>query len=94
MVLSKILGGCMISKYKGGFSVNGKHPIETVEWLFGDKESSDSKLVFLAYDANLCALPDFSNWNKTDWKQNQIEKALAVTSEFNGEVWLDDVQIK
>lgn len=83
----------MISKYKAGFEVYGKHDIETVEWLFGEKESSDTKLVFLAYDANLCPLPEFSKWNETEWKQKQIDTALKVTKDFDGDVWLDDIMI-
>ena len=83
-----------MADYSLGFDVYGKSDYETVEWLFGKKESSDDKLVFLAYDANLWPLPIFSTWKDEKWKQKQINHALAFTHDFEGEVWLDDVMVK
>lgn len=83
-----------LKQYESGFVVNGKHPIETVEWLFNRKDSTETKLVFLAYDANLYLLPDFSTWCNEKWKQKQISNGLKRTHDFDGEVWLDDVRIK
>lgn len=83
-----------LKPYKGGFTVNGKHPIETDEWLLSEEDSTENKLVFLGYDANLCPTPDFSKWPKTDWKEKVIHRCLEFTKDFRGEVWLDDVRVK
>jgi hypothetical protein len=83
----------MIDKYKGGFSVQGKGQWCEVEWIFSSKHSNENEILFQAYDANLCPLPNFSKWNDESWKQKQIDRALQVTKEFSGDVWLDDVKI-
>lgn len=80
--------------YSTGFDVNGKYDIETVEWIFDENESNESKLQFLAYDANLWPLPHFSTWRNEDWKRKQMSKAYEFTKDFTGEVWLDDVLVK
>lgn len=80
--------------YKAGFTTNGSHPIETVEWLLSEKDSSDIKLLFQAYDANLCPLPDLSKWKDKQYIDKQISKGIEVVQDFNGEVWLDDIKIK
>lgn len=85
----------ILEKYKSGFGVN--HPKESMcdeEWLFSKEHSSNTKLVFLGYDANLFPMRDFSEWPETDWKQKVIRTALKRTKDFKGEVWLDNVKIK
>lgn len=85
----------ILEKYKAGFEVN--HPKESMcdeEWLFEKDHSSDEKLVFFGYDANLFPMPNFSTWPETDWKNKVIRVALKRTKDFKGEVWLDDVKIK
>ena len=84
----------MNNKYQGGFTVQGPCDWTEVEWIYSNKHSTDSKLVFQAYDANLWPLPNFSTWLIDDWKQKQINKALLVTKDFAGEVWLDDTKVK
>lgn len=83
-----------LSRYKGGICVDFGHPINTIEWLFQIDQSNDDKLVFFAYDANLCACPEFGTWPESEFKELQIKKALERTSDFAGEVWLDNVKIK
>lgn len=82
--------------FEGGFSICGKgeNRITTVEWLLDEKESNNNKLVFLAYDANLCGLPLFEKWKNNKHKQLQIKEVLNATNDFDGEVWLDGVRIK
>lgn len=81
-----------IEKYRGGFS-NGSG-FETVEFLLSKKLSSEKKLAFQAYDANLCPLPDASQWN-IDWLNKQVQFLNQVISkDFHGEVWLDDVMVR
>lgn len=79
-------------KYKCGFS-NGLG-YETVEFLFDEKESDELKLAFQAYDANLCPLPDASTWNKKWLKKQSDFLDSAISKDFIGEVWLDDVLIR
>ena len=79
--------------FKGGFTVSGKHPIESIEWIL-EENSNDDKIVFQAYDANLHPLPNISNWENKELINKQINKALIITKEFYGEVWLDDIKIK
>lgn len=83
-----------MKNYKTGFTVRSKHPFFTEEWLFQEGLSSDTKLVFYGYDANLYATPNFSERPDTDWKDKVVKRALEFTSEFDGEVWLDDVCVK
>lgn len=83
-----------LSHYESGVCVDTGHPINTIEWLFQDDQSNNKKLVFFAYDANLCACPKFSTWSENEFKERQIKKVLERTSDFAGEVWLDDVKIK
>lgn len=84
----------LCDKYKNGFIVNFEDPIFTENWLFSKELSSKDKLVFLGYDANLFPLPDFIGRPKNKYTDKVIEIALELTKEFNGEVWLEDVQIK
>lgn len=84
--------------YKAGFTVNGKEPYETEEWIYSEEYSNDNKIVFLGYDANLMAMPNLSerfinDYNKK-WFEKQKRKALMFTKDFKGEVWLDDIKIK
>lgn len=81
-------------KYEAGFDVYHKEPMCNEEWLFSEEHSTDNKLVFLGYDANLWALPDFSKRPKTKWNEYVKKCGLERTKSFAGEVWLDDVRIK
>lgn len=87
-----------MKKYKGGFTVTGKHPIETEDWLFSKKYSNSNKLVFIGYDANLFPMPNLSerpdNAYNRAWFETLKKTALEFTKDFDGEVWLDDVRIK
>lgn len=83
-------------KYKIGFVVCDKKCYACdVEWLFDEKASTSESLHFLAYDANLWPMKDFSTWKGQGWeKDKHIKAALQRTCDFDGEVWLDDVKIK
>jgi hypothetical protein len=83
-----------MKNYRTGFSTCGEHRISTVEWLYDAIGSNDDRLMFQAYDANLCPLPDLSKWKRKEYIFKQIKKGLEFTSDFNGEVWMDDVKIK
>lgn len=87
-----------LKKYKKGFTVSGKHPIETEDWLFSKVESNPNKLVFLGFDANLSPMPNLSERPDNEYNRVWFKKlkrvALEFTKDFKGEVWLDDVKIK
>ena len=86
-----------MEKYKSGFTVeviDGECSVWDMEWLFDEENTTENKLVFMGYDANLYPAPNFSTWKKGKWKQKQIDAALRRARDFEGEVWLDDVRIK
>ena len=81
-----------ILKYEGGFC-NGEG-YEAVEFLLSKNISSDKALIFQAYDANLCPLPNASEWSE-EWRTKQVEFLNgAVDESFHGDVWLDDVLVR
>ena len=75
-----------------------RHPITSEEWLYNKEYSTESKVVYQGYDANMMPLPDLSTIQDNDYtrayKAGLISKVLEVTKGFKGEVWLDDVCIK
>ena len=86
-----------MEKYKSGFTVeviDGECSFWDMEWLFDEENTTENKLVFMGYDANLYPAPNFSTWEKCEWKQKQIDTALRRARDFEGEVWLDDVRIR
>ena len=86
-----------MEKYKSGFTVeviDGECSVWDMEWLFDEENTTENKLVFMGYDANLCPAPNFSTWKENKWKQKQIDTGLKRARDFEGEVWLDDVRIK
>jgi len=83
-----------MNEYKAGFTIHGKHPCETEEWLYAEEHSNDKKLVFFGYDANLCALPYLGKRLPCPSYSKLRNRALEFTEKFKGEVWLDDVRIK
>ena len=86
-----------MEKYKSGFTVeviDGECSVWDMEWLFDEENTTENKLVYMGYDANLYPAPNFSTWKKGKWKQKQIDAGLRRARDFEGEVWLDDVRIK
>ena len=86
-----------MEKYKSGFTVeviDGECSVWDMEWLFDEENTTENKLVFMGYDANLYPAPNFSTWKEDKWKQKQIDAALRRARDFEGEVWLDDVKIR
>lgn len=86
-----------MDKYKSGFTVeviDGECSVWDMEWLFDEENTTENKLVYMGYDANLYPAPNFSTWKEGKWKQKQIDTGLRRARDFEGEVWLDDVRIK
>lgn len=68
--------------------------IWAVEWLFDDVNSTDTNLMFLAYDANLWPMPVLSKWPVEETRYSNITLALSILEGINADVWLDDIKIK
>lgn len=81
------------NKYKEGFVVNFREDYMTEKWIYSENSAND-KLIFLGYDVDLYPLPCFSLRKETLLKELVLSKALEITEDFKGEVWLDDVIIK
>ena len=91
----------LYNKVKGGFVYNNSQSEygefkdwATEEWLLNKAKSTDNKLVFEGYDANLFGLPSLSSRPQTSWTGTLITSTLEMFSWFSGEIWLDDVKIK
>lgn len=83
----------MTEQYKAGFTKFGAHLIETIDWLYDERYSTDTSLRLLAYDANLYPCPNFSTWTE-EYKQEHVDFILDRCKDWHGEIWLDDVKIK
>lgn len=85
-------------KYSGGFvtppptELRGSVYIDT--WLLDRDKSSKNKLYFKSYDSNLLPLTDITSWISSKEREIQIEYARQKFTKFNGNVWLDSLQIK
>lgn len=90
----KIGSKSYIERFKGGFGVQSGTQISDVDWLLNTSESSEDKLVFESFDANLCPLPNLSSWGNEKWKNKNIAKAKEIFKDFNGKVYLDDILIR
>lgn len=69
------------------------HGYESQTWILEEIESTEDKLQFYGYDANLCPLPDLSKTSEENQK-DVIEKIKRIFEKENIEIWLDDVKIK
>ena len=82
--------GRRMRKYKSGFTVSGKQPYETEEWLYSEERSTKDKIVFLGYDANLFPMPDLSSRPNTNYNKARFARlkqtALNLTKDFTGDV--------
>lgn len=81
------------NKYTEGFVINFREYYMTEKWIYSEKSTND-KLIFLGYDVDLYPLPCFNLRKETLLKELVLSKALEITENFTGEVWLDDVKIK
>lgn len=77
-----------------GFRYDGDDFLDEINWIYSDVLSTDTKLVFQAYDVCFFPCLDYSTWSETEFKQAQRDLALETYGDFDGEIWLDDVRIK
>ena len=83
-------------KYGHSFevSVPGFHYITDEEWVFDDEYASPNSIKFRGYDANMCAMPDWTEFDPTN--EFDVERVLTckrITKGFEGKVYMDDVCI-
>lgn len=82
----------VLEKYKAGFTIDGKHPIETEEWLLDENRSNEDTLIFLGYDANMWPSPDWKKFDENNpWHIKRIKTCRRVTQGFKGNVYMDDI---
>ena len=62
-------------------------------WCLEKDESTDDKLQYYGYDANLYPLPDLSKTSEEN-QRKVIEEFKRIFAKDNIEIWLDDVKIK
>lgn len=62
-------------------------------WCLEKDESTDNKLQYYGYDANLYPLPDLSETSEEN-QRKVIEKFKQLFKKDNIEIWLDDIKIK
>lgn len=62
-------------------------------WCLEKDESTDNKLQYYGYDANLYPLPDLSKTSEENRKK-VIEEFKKIFQKDNIEIWLDDIKIK
>lgn len=62
-------------------------------WCLEKDESTDNKLQYYGYDANLYPLPDLSKTSEEN-QRKVIEEFKRIFQKDNIEIWLDDVKIK
>lgn len=85
----------IIEKYRAGFVIHSdKHRICAEEWILDNDNTTESELRFLGYDANLCPFPEWNKFNpEKDFEVKRVRIAKNVTSDFEGNVYLDSVCI-
>ena len=62
-------------------------------WCLEKDESTDNKLQYYGYDANLYPLPDLSKSSEEN-QRKVIEEFKKIFKKDNIEIWLDDIKIK
>ena len=90
----------LIELFKTGIVYSGKEPYETVEYLLNKKKTTDKKITFEAYDADLFGLPPFSTWNSNYKKEQEtfilqsIYKRLGDEKASKLKIQVDDTVIQ
>lgn len=83
----------MKSKYPTVIGIEEDDFYTTQTWVFEEDESTDNKLQYYGYDANLYPLPDLSKTSEENQKK-VIEKFKRIFKKDNIEIWIDDVKLK
>lgn len=90
----------LIEALSSGIAYSSANPWEAVEYLLEKRKTTDKKIVFSAYDSNLCPLPNFSTWNpdyrkqQTEFVLKSIRKRLGDNVASRLKIQVDDVVIQ
>lgn len=77
--------------FKKGFQIyhnSDKQKMFPDEWFYNKEYSNDDRMVFQAYDANLCPLPDIKTWKPHAIKET-CEKVAEKFKDCEKEIYLD-----
>lgn len=83
----------MESKYPVAVDIKEDDIYKAQTWYLEEDESTDNKLQYYGYDANLYPLPGLSKTSEEN-QRKVIEKFKQLFKKENIEIWLDDVKIK
>lgn len=83
----------MKSKYPVAVDIKEDDIYKAQTWYLEEDKSTNNKLQYYGYDANLCPLPDLSKTSEENQK-DVIYKVKRLFEKDNIEIWLDDVKIK
>lgn len=83
----------MKSKYPVAVDIKEDDIYKAQTWYLEEDKSTNNKLQYYGYDANLYPLPDLSKTSEENQK-DVIEKIKRIFEKENIEIWLDDVKIK
>lgn len=83
----------MKSKYPVAVDIKEDDIYKAQTWYLEEGKSTNNKLQYYGYDANLCPLPDLSKTSEENQK-DVIYKVKRLFEKDNIEIWLDDVKIK
>lgn len=83
----------MKSKYPVAVDIKEDDIYKAQTWYLEEDKSTNNKLQYYGYDANLYPLPDLSKTSEENQK-DVIYKVKRLFEKDNIEIWLDDVKIK
>lgn len=83
----------MKSKYPVAVDIKEDDIYKAQTWYLEEDKSTNNKLQYYGYDANLYPLSDLSKTSEEN-QRKVIEKFKQLFKKDNIEIWLDDVKIK
>lgn len=83
----------MKSKYPVAVDIKEDDIYKAQTWYLEEDKSTNNKLQYYGYDANLYPLPDLSKTSEEN-QRKVIEKFKQLFKKDNIEIWLDDIKIK
>lgn len=83
----------MKSKYPVAVDIKEDDIYKAQTWYLEEDKSTNNKLQYYGYDANLCPLPNLSKTSEEN-QRKVIEEFKRIFQKDNIEIWLDDIKIK
>nr|DAF46682.1 MAG TPA: hypothetical protein [Siphoviridae sp. ctAFE3]DAX76565.1 MAG TPA: hypothetical protein [Caudoviricetes sp.] len=82
-----------MSEYPKFIELHGKYGYDSQLWCLEKAKSTDTKLQYYGYDANLYPLPDLSKTSEKNQKR-VLGNMGNKFKDINMEIWLDDIKLK